>query len=744
MTEIGLGHVRFSEFELDLQSGELWNASGQRVLLPQQPFRMLVALIRAQGNIVTREELRRQLWPDDTFVDYEHSINGAVKRLREAIGDSASAPRFIETIPRIGYRFIAPATFADAATPGRGARETQFPATDRHAPRVGSPTATTTPKRRTGAILTAVVTALTVAVAALWISSTRFQSHSEASRTLVRLTSSSGLNIDPALSPDGSFLAYASDREGTTGLDIWIQPVAGGTARRLTSDQGDEMEPSFSPDGASIFYSRRETGGIYRIDTLGGTPRLVVAGSRARTPRISADGQWVVYWTGQPVWTTGVPTPPGATSTLAVVPADGGKPTELATNLASARYGVWSPDGQRILFLGEDRDGRLDWYVIPREGGEPRSTRAIDVLRSAGITGVPIPGGWLTSHDVLFATAGDGTSNIWRLPIAPESATVSGTPTRLTFGSAEERGPAADRSGRIAFANIIENVDVWRVPLDERSGVGVGPPERVTDDAAVDQMMSVTQDGTLMVFISARTKANEAWLRDLRTGRERRLTFNGAELARIQPDGSHVAIRRGGSPTTVEIVATDGGAATKLCDDCQVDDWSPDGSQLVVERGNPKALFVHDLASGRERALARHPEWNLYRARFSPDGRWVAFHTTNSATLRQIYVVPVGESAAVAVNRWIPVVTDFGIQPSWAVDGRAIYYFSLRDGSFCSWVQPIDPASATPRGEPRVVQHLHEPRLRAASGALAINDVRGHYLYVTLTETRGNIWTLRE
>src|SRR5262245_3147558 len=100
--------IRFADFELDLGSGELRKSGGAPVLLAEQPFRILATLIRQSGNLVTRDELRRALWTEDTFVDFEHSLNAAIKRLREALGDSASDPRFIQTIPRRGYRFIAP------------------------------------------------------------------------------------------------------------------------------------------------------------------------------------------------------------------------------------------------------------------------------------------------------------------------------------------------------------------------------------------------------------------------------------------------------------------------------------------------------------------------------------------------------------------------------------------------------------------------------------------------------------
>src|SRR5580704_14127847 len=99
--------VRFGVFEVDLRSGEL-RKKGAKIRLQGQPFLLLVTLLKQQGEVVVREELRRTLWPEDTFVDFDHSLGTAVNKLREVLGDSASNPRFVETIPRRGYRFIAP------------------------------------------------------------------------------------------------------------------------------------------------------------------------------------------------------------------------------------------------------------------------------------------------------------------------------------------------------------------------------------------------------------------------------------------------------------------------------------------------------------------------------------------------------------------------------------------------------------------------------------------------------------
>jgi len=100
--------IRFGLFEVDLRAGEL-RKSGVKIKLQQQPFQILVILLQHRGEIVTREELRQQLWPADTFVDFDHSLNAAIKRLRDALGESAESPIYIETLARRGYRFNAPA-----------------------------------------------------------------------------------------------------------------------------------------------------------------------------------------------------------------------------------------------------------------------------------------------------------------------------------------------------------------------------------------------------------------------------------------------------------------------------------------------------------------------------------------------------------------------------------------------------------------------------------------------------------
>jgi DNA-binding winged helix-turn-helix (wHTH) protein len=131
--------VRFGVFEADLATGEL-RRNGARIRLQEQPFQVLAHLVERPGEVVTREELRQKLWPADTFVDFDHSLNTAVNKVREALGDSASSPRYVETLARRGYRFLAPVQPDEAAasepTPSvNGAavhRDLEVPLPNRH------------------------------------------------------------------------------------------------------------------------------------------------------------------------------------------------------------------------------------------------------------------------------------------------------------------------------------------------------------------------------------------------------------------------------------------------------------------------------------------------------------------------------------------------------------------------------------------------------------------------------------
>jgi Tol biopolymer transport system component len=248
----------------------------------------------------------------------------------------------------------------------------------------------------------------------------------------------------------------------------------------------------------------------------------------------------------------------------------------------------------------------------------------------------------------------------------------------------------------------------------------------------------------VLAFISSRTRNDEVWIKDLKTGRERQLTHAGGEDASLAPNGETVAFSttRDGE-NQIEIVDSAGAVPAKLCDDCRVpSDWSPDGKLLLFHRAHPTQLIARDVSSGREALLTSHHELSLFQARFSPDGAWVAFHTADAPEVRKVYAAPVSLEQPIGPEAWVPLISDHGCHPNWSLDGALLYHFSFRDGAFCPWVQRVDSVSKHPVGPPRAVQHLHDPRLRAALGAAATNDVQAGFFYITATETTGNVWML--
>jgi len=196
--------VQFGIFELDLQTGELRKA-GQKLKFSGQPFQVLATLLERPGEVVTREELQKRLWPD-TFVDVDHNLNTAINKIREVLGDATENPRFVETLPRRGYRFIAP---VDGA--GKGAKPTTITSAETAAPRRWR-----VPGRSLlfGALLL-------LAGAGFLIYRGRHVTPSPKQRTLKRTTFDDGLQIGATWSPDGHFIAYSSDRGGK--FDIWVQ-----------------------------------------------------------------------------------------------------------------------------------------------------------------------------------------------------------------------------------------------------------------------------------------------------------------------------------------------------------------------------------------------------------------------------------------------------------------------------------------------------------------------------------------
>jgi DNA-binding winged helix-turn-helix (wHTH) protein len=273
--------VRFGSYEVDLPAGEL-KKCGVKLKLSGQPFQVLAILLEQPGTIVTREEWQKRLWPD-TFVDVDHNLNTAINKIREVLGDSADSPRFVETLPRRGYRFVAQVESTGAAkTPD----ELLYNGVAKPAPPSG---------RALRALMLMVVCAL-LAGAGFFINKRRQVSEPPRQRTLTRVTFDDGLQIGATWSPDGRYLAFSSDRGGK--FDIWVQQVSGGDPIQVTKRPGHNWQPDWSPDGKYIAYRSEDgEGGLFVVPALGGEglERKIV--SFGYYPRWSPDSSQILFQT---------------------------------------------------------------------------------------------------------------------------------------------------------------------------------------------------------------------------------------------------------------------------------------------------------------------------------------------------------------------------------------------------------------------------------------------------------------
>jgi len=276
--------------------------------------------------------------------------------------------------------------------------------------------------------------------------------------TVTRVTWHGGLSVEPALSPDGSLVVYASDGGHGGDLDLWLQRIGGGTPIQLTNNDVDDREPAFSPDGLAIaFRSERAGGGVYVMPALGGDARLIAP--QGRRPRFSPDGTRLTYWTGP--WLGGTR---ARGSAIFVIPVNGGTPKRLADDFVSARNPIWTPDGHRVLFFGRQAsanvpaattleadaapDDVFDWWIVPAGGGTPMATAVYPRLISAGLS---FYSQWflesqpetVDAHGVVFSGTVGHATNLWRVKLSAEGR-IDGAPTQLTTGVGADTHPSID------------------------------------------------------------------------------------------------------------------------------------------------------------------------------------------------------------------------------------------------------------------------------------------------------------
>ncbi len=363
--------------------------------------------------------------------------------------------------------------------------------------------------------------------------------------TLERVTWDGQFNGFPALSPDGTLLAFASDRDGDGDLDIWVKQVNGGALVRVTDDPADELQPSFSPDGSQLVFYRWGKG-VFTVPTLGGEPYLVAEGA---SPVFAPDGKRIAYIKNDAPY---------------VSPVSMGEPKQLLASLAAFGEPLWTPDGKHLLIAARIGSSKFDWWAIPEDGSEPRSLGARELYEKMGKT-PPRLEGWSWLGDSLVFENGGG--ELTRIGFDFSALRVRGPEELITVGAGIEIQPSASREGAISFMNAWQRRDIWSLPL------AGGDPVRLTTSESSDTGGDVSLNAKRMVYLSNRWGQRDIWAFNLETGEERNLTSDDAEQYHpvLSPDGERVAyLAHEEDKPAIYLRPFNGGVGRLVCADCGI------------------------------------------------------------------------------------------------------------------------------------------------------------------------------
>jgi Tol biopolymer transport system component/DNA-binding winged helix-turn-helix (wHTH) protein len=568
--------IRFGPFDADLQTQEL-RKHGVRLRLPRQSFQILKMLLERPGSLITREELRQVLWPSDTFVDFDHSLNAAVNRLREALGDSADEPRLVETLPRRGYRFIGEIT----ETPKNEALHATAAEDSIPSGRVE----TSTPSPRRFVVIGILCAGAILGLAAFGIARWRSK-HAEVPRfTALPFTSLPGDEVAPAFSPDGSRIAFAWDGgpdAGGKGADLYVKAIGSETQLRLTQHPSGWLSSAWSPDGTQIAFHRLAGSdtGVYVVPALGGPERKLTS---TRMPRgagagisWSPDGKWIAF-------ADELPNEPTLPMFLVSVETLEVRPLPYDASCLAEANPTFSHDGKRIFFLCVHSPTSIEIDAMPAAGGA--STVVLPPQRL-------IMGFALSGDDSRIVFSHDYGLKLSMLSINDHSVSRIESPD-WAFG------PALSPNGdKLAYSAEFQAVSIWRRDLlhPEISAIPFIPSTRPQN------YPRYSPDGKHIAFESKRGGPWALWVSDA----------DGGNLAQMSKDvlGS-MALR-----------------------------WSPDGKKIAFDTAwtTPSAIYIVDIAEGVPRKLHADVD-DIKLPAWSRDGKWIYF-TADVSRGHKIYRVP--------------------------------------------------------------------------------------------------------
>jgi len=635
--------------------------AGVRLKLTGQPFQVLAILLEQPREVVTREELQKRLWPD-TFVDVDHNLNTAINKIREVLGDSAENPRFVETLPRRGYRFIAAVDVGTSLVSAQQGGPQSLPVRQQTN---GGETVREPSLQRFWVFGVSGAAIIVITVLSYWLMRplmapkvsgyTRITNDGRAKefridalpvistdglrlyfteaansgvRSTLKQVSASGGETSPVPAPFeqnielGDITSNRSDLliqtfvAGESEMPLWILPALGGSPHRVGDVLG--RDAAWSPDGDRIAYAKGHE--LYTCKADGTDPRrLVTASGQVRWPRWSPRGSVLRFTVGDPSGWTG--------TSIEEVSAVGGRPHALLPGRKGASCcGNWTPDGkyyvfQSISILSTDNWRADIWAVRERMG--------------------------------LFRKG-------------------NGEPVQLTAGPMDFRSPVSSVDGKRLFV-IGEQRRGELVIFESKSGQFVPYLGGISA-----QDVDVTKDDQWIAYVSY----PEGVLWRSRADGSQRLQLTSlpmqANLPRWSPDGKRIAFSAAipGEPDRIYAVAADGGRPVQLTAGSHFEtdpNWSPDQNSLVFGgepwfEGGARGSAVIQMLDLKTRQVSTlsGPE-GLYSPHWSPDGRYVLAMSLVSMKLMLFDF---------STHTWAELASGPGAYPNWSRDGSYIYFIN--------------------------------------------------------------------
>lgn len=691
---------RFGLFEADSGSGEL-RKSGVRMRLQAQPFRVLLCLLERPGELVTREEIQQRLWGSDTIVDFDHSLGTAINKLRDTLGDSAENPRFIETLARRGYRFIAPVTIigppeGEPQHSGAAAADPQPAAGDSGVAHGDTGAATEAHPGFRGRTIFWAAIAATAAVGGFVLGLWQHPAYTAPPR-ITQITFSG--RISPGDPLFESFPGTATD-----GSRIYFQEIENGRAvlaqaliadgETSTLSLPDELpSPSLgdiSPDGSRLLLRNHlataPEQALWVVSTIGGTAQKI-PGILAHDAAWMPDGKHILYASGNSLFIAG---------------DDGSDIHRFATLPGRAFWLRWSPDGTRLrltLLNSETHTSAL--WELNRDGS------AAHILLADWTSGPPAEccGSWTPDgRFYVFQSARGGDSNIWAIPEHGGLLGGAEKPIPITNGPLEYEAPITGREGdRTFFIGLSSQSELLRYDPNARLFVPYGAP------LSNARRVEFSRDGQWVAWI--RQDDGSLW-RSRSDGSSRmQLTSRPMEVFMMHwsPDARRLVLmaRQPGMPWKIYTMDSDGGHLQEVLHEVRSEadpDWSPDGKTLVfgrlpdlmAEADQPKAIYLVNVATGKMSKLPGSD--GLFSPRWSANGKYIAALSIDQKKL-MLYDV--------ATNAWHVLAEQNIADPVWSHDDSAIYFHDFAQAD-----QPIYRAVVA-TGQIQRAADLHD--LRSAS-----------------------------